>query len=99
MSELMTKGLTHGPSLKGFNRFELAAMAELSAREGQIAQQESDILKNLLLMRETKVQDAMTPGTVIFSIDENLLLDEFFEHHEQSRFSRIPIYHKHKSYN
>ena len=96
MSELMTKGLTHGPSLRGFNRFELAAMAELSAREGQIAQQESDILKNLLLMRETKVQDAMTPGTVIFSIDENLLLDEFFEHHEQSRFSRIPIYHKHK---
>ena len=96
MSELMTKGLTHGPSLRGFNRFELAAMAELSAREGQIAQQESDILKNLLLMRETKVQDAMTPGAVIFSIDENLLLDEFFEHHDQSRFSRIPIYHKDK---
>ena len=96
MSEFLTKGLTQGPSLKGFNRFELSAMAELSAQEGQIAERESDILKNGRLMRETKVHDAMTPGAVIFSVDENLLLEEFFERHDQSRFSRILTYREDK---
>lgn len=33
LSEVLTRGLTHGPGLTGFNREELSAMAELSASE------------------------------------------------------------------
>ena len=33
LSKLLTRGLTEGPGLTGFNPEELAAMAELSARE------------------------------------------------------------------
>ena len=92
LSELLTRGLTHGPGLTGFNREELSAMAELSASEGQLAEQEMNILKNLLRLRDTRVTAAMTPRTVIFSLSEDLTVEEFFWKYEDKRFSRIPLY-------
>ena len=73
-------------------REELAAMAELSAEEGQLEQQETMILKNLLRLRDSRVTDAMTPRTVIFSLPENISVEEFFWKYGSERFSRIPIY-------
>ena len=67
-------------------------MAELSAREGQLAQQETLILQNLLRLRDTRVTDAMTPRTVIFSLADKLTVEEFFWKYGSERFSRIPIY-------
>jgi len=88
----MTKGITEGATLNGFSRQEFAVMAELSAQEGQLAQRESEVLKNLFLLRETRVKDAMTPRTVVFSLPEHTTVAEFFRDHEQVRFSRIPVY-------
>jgi CBS domain containing-hemolysin-like protein len=92
LSAALTRGLSHGPGLTGFNREELAVMAELSASEGQLEQQEIIILQNLLRLRETRVTDAMTPRTVLFSLSENLSVEEFFWKYGSERFSRIPIY-------
>jgi len=92
LSEVFTRGLTQSPTLAGFSRGEFAAMAEVSAREGVLAPQESVILKNLLLLRNTPIADAMTPRTVVFSLPETLLVEEFFQGYDQVRFSRIPIY-------
>ncbi len=95
LSELLTGSLTHGPTLSGFSRSEFAAMADLSTHEGQLAHQESMILKNLLLMRVTQVKDAMTPRTVVFSLPESMLVEEFFHRHDSTPFSRIPVYSDH----
>ena len=95
LSELLTGSLTHGPTLSGFSRSEFAAMADLSTNEGQLAHQESTILKNLLMMRKTQVKDAMTPRTVVFSLPEAMRVENFFQRHESSPFSRIPIYGDH----
>jgi CBS domain containing-hemolysin-like protein len=92
LSELLTRGLSHGPGLTGFNRQELAAMAELSASEGHLERQEIAILQNLLRLRETRVTDAMTPRTVVFSLSEDLSVEEFFWKYGSERFSRIPVY-------
>jgi CBS domain containing-hemolysin-like protein len=88
----MTRSLAEGQTLDGFSRKEFAVMADLSAQEGQLARRESEILKNLLMLRETRVKDAMTPRTVVFSLPESTTVAEFFHNHEQVRFSRIPIY-------
>ncbi len=95
LSKLLTGSLTHGPTLSGFSRSEFAAMADLSTDEGQLAQQESMILKNLLLMRITQVKDAMTPRTVVFSLPESMLVEKFFHRHDSTPFSRIPVYSDH----
>ncbi len=92
LSELLTQGLTHGPTLAGFSRQEFSAMAEVSANEGQLAKFESSILRNLLLLRKTPIADAMTPRTVVFSLSGTLRVEEFFHKYDHIRFSRIPIY-------
>ena len=92
LSRLLTRGMSHGPLLTGFNRDELAVMAEVSAKEGQLAKHESSIMKNLLRLHKTRVQDIMTPRTVIFSLSEELRVEEFFWKYEAVRYSRIPLY-------
>jgi CBS domain containing-hemolysin-like protein len=67
-------------------------MADLSAKEGQLAKRESEILKNLLQLGNTRVRDVMTPRTVLFSLPGGTMVAEFFGKHEQVRFSRIPVY-------
>ncbi|MDA9983751.1 hemolysin family protein [Porticoccaceae bacterium] len=91
LSDWLT-GSLHGPTLNGFSREEFSVMADLSSKEGQIAEQESHILKNLLLLRETRVTDAMTPRTVIFSLSKMITVEEFFHKYDHVSFSRIPVY-------
>jgi CBS domain containing-hemolysin-like protein len=92
LSEKLTGSLTHGPTLSGFSREEFSAIADVSYKEGQIVEQESQILKNLLLFRDTHVAVAMTPRTVIFSLSESITVDEYCHKYDQIPFSRIPIY-------
>jgi CBS domain containing-hemolysin-like protein len=92
LSEKLTSSLTHGPTLSGFSREEFSAIADLSYKEGQISEQESQILQNLLLFRDARVSMAMTPRTVIFSLSETITVEEFFHKYDHIPFSRVPIY-------
>ncbi|MGD2130124.1 MAG: CNNM domain-containing protein, partial [Lysobacterales bacterium] len=92
LTELLTASLADGATLKGFSRREFAAMAEVSEQEGHLAPRESQVLKNLLLLRETSVRDAMTPRPVVFSVPWTTGVEEFFAQHETARFTRIPLY-------
>jgi len=94
LSKLLTKGISQSPKLKGFSREEFAALADLGAMEGQLGIKESRILKNLFRFRSSKVENIMTPRTVVFALQENMTIAEFFEKHNQTPFSRIPIYNK-----
>ncbi|NNK31908.1 MAG: HlyC/CorC family transporter [Xanthomonadales bacterium] len=97
-TERLTRGLAEGPVISGFSRKEFAAMAELSKEEGQLAERETEVLKNLLRLRDTRVKDAMTPRTVMFSVPEAMTVEEFFAMHSEVRFSRIPVFSKDPDY-
>ncbi len=92
LSQWMTRGFGEDSPLRGLNRSEMAAMAELSRQEGQLAFHEATILKNLLKLDATKVKDAMTHRTVVFSLPQDMSVDSFFHQHSTTQFSRIPIY-------
>jgi CBS domain containing-hemolysin-like protein len=94
LSEKLTGGMVESSTLSGFSRSEFAAMADVSAEEGVLAERESEILKNLLQLRKTRIQDVMTPRTVLFSLSETTTVEDFFQDHDQARFSRIPVYAK-----
>ncbi|QTA86122.1 CNNM domain-containing protein [Desulfonema magnum] len=94
LSQTLTKRLSKSSELKGFSREEFAAMADLGAREGQLAVKESRILKNLFRLSSTKIKSIMTPRTVVFALQQNISIDNFFEQHYQTPFSRIPIYNR-----
>jgi len=92
LSEMLTQRLTDQPNLHGLNREEFSAMAAVSAREGQLALQESKIMQNLLRLHKVRVSDVMTPRTVVFTADEDLCIAEFLERQEPHHFSRIPVF-------
>jgi len=97
MSQKLTSGFTEESPLKGLSRSELLAMAELSGKEGQLAQQEATFLQNLLSLHELKIKDAMTHRTVVFSLSDKTTVDEFVEQHPDNPFSRIPIFENDES--
>lgn len=97
MSQKLTSGFTEESPLKGLSRSELLAMAELSEKEGQLAEQEALFLQNLLLLHERKVKDAMTHRTVIFSLPETMTVNEFVGKHSDISFSRVPVYENQES--
>lgn len=92
MAKLLTKGLTNEPTLSGFSREEFGAMVDLSSEEGQLETRETLFLKNLLLLRQTKVREAMTPRTVVFSLPQDLSVEAFFHKYDKEPYSRIPVY-------
>ena len=92
LSDLLTRKIAHGSNLKGFNREEFVAMAELSSREGQIPSREFTIIKNTLHFHEKTVTEILTPRTVVFSVDGHLTIAEYFAKFSEAKFSRIPIY-------
>ncbi|UHQ56973.1 hemolysin family protein [Microbulbifer sp. YPW16] len=93
MSEWLTRGLSHGPTLTGFSREEFAVMAQLGEEEGQLEAQESSILRNLFFtLRDHSVREVMTPRTVVFSLSQDATVGESYDEVEKSRFSRLPIY-------
>jgi len=93
MSEWLTRGLSHGPTLTGFSRDEFAVMAELGEAEGQLERRESSILRNLFFtLRDHSVREVMTPRTVVYSLSQDSTVGESYEDVEKSRFSRIPVY-------
>lgn len=98
LSERLTNGLSHGKTVEGLTRDEFAIMAELGEKEGQLDADESKILKNLFLLKETRITDIMTPRPVVFSLPMSMSVQEFFENYASSRFSRIPVYTEHQEH-
>lgn len=92
MSEFITRRLKSQDALKQFNRAELSAMADFGREQGQLADDEVLILKNLLRIREVTVRQIMTPRTVLFTLSEDMTVGEFFHRYQQEPFSRIPVY-------
>lgn len=92
MSAWLTRGFSEETPLRGLNRGELMAMAQLSKEEGQIAAMEANIMENMFKLHELKVKDAMTHRTVVESVAEDLTIEEFFAQNSEISFSRIPIF-------
>ncbi|MDF1688701.1 MAG: CNNM domain-containing protein [Cycloclasticus sp.] len=96
LAELLTRGISSDETIEGFNREEFAAMADLGEQEGQLEERESRILKNMFRLHKLMVTNAMTPRPVVFSLPESLTVNEYFDNHYDSRFSRIPVYGENK---
>jgi len=88
----ITERITHGSGLEGFKRSEFIAMADLGVAQGDLSEQESLILKNIVSLRDRVVRDAMTPRPVVFQLPAGTTVAESFELATQREFSRIPIF-------
>ncbi|MCB1094803.1 MAG: HlyC/CorC family transporter [Verrucomicrobiae bacterium] len=92
VTEKLTSGLSHGQTTGAYSREEFTAIADIAHSEGSLELREMAILKNLLSLQSTKIEDVMTPRTVLFALPEATTTKEFVERYSERPFSRIPIY-------
>ena len=92
-SRQITRMITpSGHVIPEMHREELLAMTRLGAESGQIDDQESQFVQNLIQLHSMKTWDIMTPRPVIFALPESMPLTDFVKAVEDKPYSRIPVY-------
>ena len=74
------------------SREEVLAFTALSYKDGAIATQESQLLENILTLREAKTEDILTPRTVVHALPENTTVKDALQADKTQNFTRIPVY-------
>lgn len=92
LSALITRKFARGEA-SVISRDELAALARLGRKEGALGHQESELLENILLLRETRTEEILTPRTVVTALEATRTLSDSLEELDESPFTRIPVYH------
>ena len=73
-------------------REEVIAMAEMGEDEGVFEEQETDLIENTLRLKDVKVNDVMTPRTVIFALNKDMTVGQVLDEHDTLDFTRIPVF-------
>ena len=92
LSKVLTNLLSPKGTAYSTSREEVVALARIGRQEGLLKENEVRILQNLMFFQSVKVEDIMTPRTVILAADQEMSLQEFFRNKDFLRFSRIPVY-------
>ena len=73
-------------------REELSALADLGFTEGVFSNRENKIIQNIIDLKKIKANEILTPRVVVFSANEDQLIEDFYKENHNFKFSRIPIY-------
>lgn len=92
LSERLTKLLVGGKDTNVFSRREFAALTNIGEEAGQIDPLEARIIRNLLAFGAIKVEDIMTPRSVMLAFEQNNTVAELLADRPKLTFSRLPIY-------
>lgn len=95
ISERLTKFISHGKDIHIFSRDEFIAMAQVGVETGHIHDKESRIIRNIFRFESLKVDDIMTPRTVISALPEDMMIIDSLKQVAQIPFSRLPLYTTH----
>ncbi|MBT3604045.1 MAG: HlyC/CorC family transporter [Candidatus Latescibacteria bacterium] len=71
---------------------ELISLARLGRRSGSLDPTEAGVIQNILSLKSKTAAEVMTPRTVVFSLSENLTLEEARNQKGFWAHSRIPVY-------
>lgn len=88
----VTKLVGKSAHVSHMSREEFMALADAAKQEGTLEDNETVMIKNLLVFKSVQAKDIMTPFPVVVTEDESLSLREFHEQNKHLKFSRIPVY-------
>ena len=74
------------------SREELLHSTLLSEEEGIIGDLESDIIENTLALQDIKISDILTPRSVMYAVQKDVLISDILDDKRTYKFSRVPIY-------
>lgn len=74
------------------SREEISAMANVAEEEGDLEEDENEMIQNIINMDEIKACDIMTPRVVAAIAPEKMTINSFFHSRRFKHHSRIPLY-------
>ena len=89
---LLTRLVGKSAHVSTMSREEFIALTDAAEQEGVIEDNETTVIKNLLVFKSVQAKDVMTPFPVVVSEDESVSLEDFHKANKNLKFSRIPIY-------
>lgn len=92
ISSLLTRTITRGEMSEQISEEELISMARIGRRSGSIEASEARVIQNVLSLKSKTAQDVMTPRTVVFSLQDQLTLEEARSEAGTWPHSRVPVY-------
>lgn len=93
ISSFLTKYISRNKKHQSnFSRDEIMAVVAMSEKEGVIRAKESDLIENLLKLKNIKAKDIMTPRSVVFALAASTTVEEAIEDDRMYIHSRIPIF-------
>ncbi|MEQ8770718.1 MAG: hemolysin family protein [Phycisphaerales bacterium] len=88
---LVSRLFKGGGHQHAMTREQVEVMAEMARTGGAIDHAESSLITNMLALRNKRVEEVMTPRTVVFMLDQDETVDEVLAEHAPLRFSRILV--------
>lgn len=92
MSEFLSHLIKPKEEQQKVSREEMLMMAEMGEDEGTLQEQESEIIENLLNLRDVKASEVLTPRTVVFAVEASETVGEVITKYSPIAFSRIPVF-------
>lgn len=87
-----TRLISGGSTADSVSPDEMVVMAKVGHRTGALAEGESLVIQNILTMRTKFAKQAMTPRTVVFSLEANQTVEDVYRDGRLGVHSRFPIY-------
>ncbi len=91
LSSLLTR-LFSSKNKDVVTREELLMVAALSHKGGTLDNQESQLLENILQLRDTKTKDILTPRSVVHALAKEVTITEAINNEKTANFTRIPVF-------
>ncbi|HEA28628.1 MAG TPA: HlyC/CorC family transporter [Leeuwenhoekiella sp.] len=88
----ITKLVGKSAHVSTMSREEFMALTDAAEQEGAIEDNETLVIKNLLVFKSVQAKDVMTPFPVVVTEDESTSLHDFYKKNRHLKFSRIPVY-------
>ncbi|MEA3456373.1 MAG: CNNM domain-containing protein [Campylobacterota bacterium] len=93
MTLFVTNRIKKDDENMSLTKAELIESTLMSEDEGLLDEKESDVIENILLLDRIKVEEILTPRTVMFALDGNRSIRDIVQSEEDIfKFSRVPVY-------
>ena len=92
LTRVITGFLARRQKKASISRRELASMVATAAREGTLPAADSLVVSNVLSYHEIRVEDVMTPRTVIAMLPASKTIGDFLADESTWVYSRIPLF-------
>ena len=93
MTLFVTNRIKKDDEGSSLTKAELIESTLMSEDDGVLDEKESDVIENILLLDKIKIQEILTPRTVVFGLDGNRSIKDIIDSEDAIfKFSRVPVF-------